>query len=130
MLEMHLVSPYRMSPPSCTYFSIDDYNEVCQLYKAACFKLAKARLSDEHIFVSKNTTKKKTCNAYAMHACNAITNFYKSMPRVDMVPPAGWDRGMQHNGNVGRGAGCQPVIVEETKESGNEDSEETASNMS
>ncbi|KDP39757.1 hypothetical protein JCGZ_02777 [Jatropha curcas] len=51
MLEMHLVSPYRMSPPGCTHVFIDDYNEVCQLYEVGCLKLAEARLSDEHIFL-------------------------------------------------------------------------------
>ncbi|KDP27733.1 hypothetical protein JCGZ_19710 [Jatropha curcas] len=35
MLETHLVSPYRISPPGCIHVSIDDYNEVCQLYEAA-----------------------------------------------------------------------------------------------
>ncbi|KDP30378.1 hypothetical protein JCGZ_17107 [Jatropha curcas] len=35
MLEMHLMSLYRMSPPGCTHVSIDDYNEVCQLYEAS-----------------------------------------------------------------------------------------------
>ncbi|KDP43373.1 hypothetical protein JCGZ_26473 [Jatropha curcas] len=29
--------------------SIDDYNEVCQLYEAAYLKLAVARLLDEHV---------------------------------------------------------------------------------
>ncbi|KDP24255.1 hypothetical protein JCGZ_26712 [Jatropha curcas] len=29
--------------------SIDDYNEVCQLYEVAHLKLAEARLSNEHI---------------------------------------------------------------------------------
>ncbi|KDP37639.1 hypothetical protein JCGZ_07839 [Jatropha curcas] len=52
MLETHLVSPYQMSPPSCTHVSIDDYNEVCQLYEAAYLKLAVARLLDEHVSVS------------------------------------------------------------------------------
>ncbi|KDP30173.1 hypothetical protein JCGZ_18210 [Jatropha curcas] len=41
MLETHLVSPYQMSPPSCTY--------VSQLYEAARLKLALARLSSKHI---------------------------------------------------------------------------------
>ncbi|KDP36027.1 hypothetical protein JCGZ_09993 [Jatropha curcas] len=44
MLEMHLVIPYRMSPPGCTHMSISDYNEVRQL------KLAVARLSDERVY--------------------------------------------------------------------------------
>ncbi|KDP23799.1 hypothetical protein JCGZ_00131 [Jatropha curcas] len=48
---MHLVSPYRMSPPSCTHVSIDDYNKVCQLYEAVHLKLAVARLSDKHISI-------------------------------------------------------------------------------
>ncbi|KDP25148.1 hypothetical protein JCGZ_24248 [Jatropha curcas] len=48
MLETHLVSSYRISPPSSTHVFIADYNEVCQLYKAAHHKLAVARLSNEH----------------------------------------------------------------------------------
>ncbi|KDP47109.1 hypothetical protein JCGZ_03917 [Jatropha curcas] len=40
MLEMHLISPFRMSPPSCTHVSISDCNEVCQLYRVACLELA------------------------------------------------------------------------------------------
>ncbi|KDP24388.1 hypothetical protein JCGZ_26621 [Jatropha curcas] len=51
MLETHLVSPYRMSPFGCTHVSIDNYNEVCQLYEAVCLKLVVASLSDEHIFM-------------------------------------------------------------------------------
>ncbi|KDP47179.1 hypothetical protein JCGZ_25688 [Jatropha curcas] len=92
------MSPYRMSPLGCIHVSISDDNEVCQLYEAACLKLAVARLSEKH--------------------------------RVSMTPLAGQDRGIQHSGRADRGAGCRPVIVEETKESGNDDSEETASNMS
>ncbi|KDP24578.1 hypothetical protein JCGZ_26527 [Jatropha curcas] len=49
MLETHIVSPYRMSPPVCTHVSIADYNEVSQLYEAVCLKVAMARLSDEHV---------------------------------------------------------------------------------
>ncbi|KDP24831.1 hypothetical protein JCGZ_25315 [Jatropha curcas] len=49
MLETHLVSPYRMSPPSCTHVSIIDHNEVCQLYEATLLKLAVARVSNKHI---------------------------------------------------------------------------------
>ncbi|KDP36235.1 hypothetical protein JCGZ_09955 [Jatropha curcas] len=58
---MHLVSPYQMSPPCCTHVSIDDYNELCQLYEAAHLKLAEARLSDEHIsyICYSNTLKRK-----------------------------------------------------------------------
>ncbi|KDP46991.1 hypothetical protein JCGZ_02427 [Jatropha curcas] len=44
-----LVSPYRMSPFSCTHVFFYNNNKVCQLYEAACLKLAEARLSDEHI---------------------------------------------------------------------------------
>ncbi|KDP26992.1 hypothetical protein JCGZ_22184 [Jatropha curcas] len=69
MLETHLVSPYQMSPPSCTH-------------------------------------------------------------RVNMVPSAGWGREMWHSGRAGSGAGSHSVIVEETEESGSEDSKEIASNMS
>ncbi|KDP35485.1 hypothetical protein JCGZ_10932 [Jatropha curcas] len=65
--------------------SIDDHNEVCRLYKAGRLNLAEARLSDEHISVSINTIKKKTCNEYAMYACNAIINIYECVQRVDMV---------------------------------------------
>ncbi|KDP21713.1 hypothetical protein JCGZ_03587 [Jatropha curcas] len=86
---------------------------------AARLKLAVVRLFDEHVSVSINN-KKIICNAYAMYACNAITDIYECMKRASMAPPAG----------QGRGVGCQPVIVEETKESSNEDSEEMASNMS
>ncbi|KDP30426.1 hypothetical protein JCGZ_16665 [Jatropha curcas] len=100
MLEMHLVSPYRMSLLGCTHVSIDDYNKVCQLYEATRLILAEAKLSDEHI------------------------------SRVDMVPPAGRGRGMRHGGHTGHGAGCRPVIIEETEESGSEYSEATTSKMS
>ncbi|KDP23038.1 hypothetical protein JCGZ_01652 [Jatropha curcas] len=101
ILEMHLVSPYRISPPSYTHMmSIDDYNELCQLYEVACLNLAEARLSDEHI------------------------------SRVDIVPPAGQGRVMWRGWRMGRRAGHQLVIDEETEESGSEDYKETASNMS
>ncbi|KDP33037.1 hypothetical protein JCGZ_13623 [Jatropha curcas] len=84
MLEMHLVSPYRMSPLGCTHVSNDDYKKVCQLYEAARLKLAEARLSDKHI------------------------------SRVDMVPPVGRGRGIRCGERAGRRARCQPAIVEET----------------
>ncbi|KDP23174.1 hypothetical protein JCGZ_00085 [Jatropha curcas] len=80
--------------------SIDDYNEVCQLYEVAHLKLAEARLSDELIF------------------------------RVDMVPSYGRGRGMRHGGHMDCRARCQLVIIKETEESGREDSKEMASNMS
>ncbi|KDP21982.1 hypothetical protein JCGZ_03137 [Jatropha curcas] len=48
MLETHLMSPYRISPPSCIHVSIDDYNEVFHLYEAKHLKLAMVRLSNEH----------------------------------------------------------------------------------
>ncbi|KDP30066.1 hypothetical protein JCGZ_18391 [Jatropha curcas] len=82
------------------HLSIDDYNKVCHLYEAVRLKLAVARLSDEHV------------------------------SRVDMAPPAGRGRGMQRGEHVGHRDGCRPLIVEETEESGSEDSEETTSNMS
>ncbi|KDP35445.1 hypothetical protein JCGZ_10828 [Jatropha curcas] len=49
MLKTHLVSLYQMTSRNCTHVSIADYNQVSQLYEAACLKLAIARLSDEHI---------------------------------------------------------------------------------
>ncbi|KDP31518.1 hypothetical protein JCGZ_15418 [Jatropha curcas] len=72
------------------------------------------------------------CNAttYAMYACNATTNIYECVQRVSMAPSAvrGW--GAQSGGHASCGVGRRPVIVEETEESGSEDSEETESNMS
>ncbi|KDP23176.1 hypothetical protein JCGZ_00348 [Jatropha curcas] len=60
MLEAHRAdSTGHAGDPSCgpkSDFSVGlhnvsaaDYNEVCQLYEAACLKLAVARLSDEHV---------------------------------------------------------------------------------
>ncbi|KDP34743.1 hypothetical protein JCGZ_11269 [Jatropha curcas] len=121
---------YNVASNQWVLLSIDDYNEVYQLYEAARLKLVEARLSDEHISIGINTIKKKTCNAYAMHACNAITNFHEFMQRVDMVPPAGRGRGMRRGGHAGREARCQPVIVKETEDSGSEDLKEMALNMS
>ncbi|KDP40997.1 hypothetical protein JCGZ_03793 [Jatropha curcas] len=100
MLEIHLVSLHRMSPPGCTHVSIADYNEVSYLYEVACLKLAVARLSNKHV------------------------------SRASMEPPAGRARGVQCGGHAGRGAGRWPDIVEESEESGRDGSEETESNIS
>ncbi|KDP25883.1 hypothetical protein JCGZ_23728 [Jatropha curcas] len=86
--------------PNCIHVSIDNYNEVCQLYEAARLMLAVARLSDEHV------------------------------SRVDMAPPASRGRGIQRGRRAGRESRHRPVIIEEIEESGSEDSKETASNMS
>ncbi|KDP30013.1 hypothetical protein JCGZ_18585 [Jatropha curcas] len=118
------MSPYWMTPPSCTHVSllssfsenssvllhsligypyrmlqvsISDCNEVCQLYEGARLKLSVVRLSDEHI------------------------------SRASMAPPTGRGSEFQHGGRVDHGAGCRPVIVEETEESRSDDSEETTS---
>ncbi|KDP22931.1 hypothetical protein JCGZ_01923 [Jatropha curcas] len=50
MLETHLVSLYQMSPPGCTHVCVADYNEVNQLYEAACLKLDGEALPRAHIF--------------------------------------------------------------------------------
>ncbi|KDP29607.1 hypothetical protein JCGZ_19134 [Jatropha curcas] len=83
-----------------TQVFIANYNEVCQLYKAALLKLALVRLSDEHV------------------------------SRISMVPPAGHGRGIQCGRHAGHGAGRRLIIVEETEESGSDDSEETGLNLS
>ncbi|KDP21881.1 hypothetical protein JCGZ_03525 [Jatropha curcas] len=100
MLETHLVSSYRISPPGCTQVSITDYNEVSHLYKAARLKLTVVRLLDEHV------------------------------SRASMVPLArrGW--GAQQDSHAGHRARRRPVIIEESKESGSDDSENTEPNMS
>ncbi|KDP29965.1 hypothetical protein JCGZ_19110 [Jatropha curcas] len=49
MLDTHAVSPYRMTLPSYSHVSIEDYNEVNQLFEAVRFNLAVVRLFDEHI---------------------------------------------------------------------------------
>ncbi|KDP27092.1 hypothetical protein JCGZ_20316 [Jatropha curcas] len=90
-------------PDVCTWLthvSITNYNEVSKLYEAACLKLTVVRLSNEHVF------------------------------RASMAPPVGRGRGAQCGGHAYCRAGCQPVVVEETEDSGSEDSEETTLNMS
>ncbi|KDP37546.1 hypothetical protein JCGZ_05985 [Jatropha curcas] len=76
-------------------------------------------------------------DAYAVFAWTQLliyvpppTEFDPFAERVDTVPPSSQGRRMWCDGCAGHGAGCQPVIVEETEESGSEDSEETTSNMS
>ncbi|KDP34287.1 hypothetical protein JCGZ_12816 [Jatropha curcas] len=94
MLKMHLLLIVIPCPYLILQVSIDDYNEVCQLYEAARLKLAMARLSDEHV------------------------------SRASMAPPAGRGQGTQCGGRTGRGAGHKQVVIEEAKETSNNDSEE------
>ncbi|KDP47101.1 hypothetical protein JCGZ_03909 [Jatropha curcas] len=70
-LEQDIAVAQRVYPCLTLKVSISDYNDECQLYKAARLKLAVARLLDEHVF------------------------------RASMAPPVGRGRGMQHGGRAG-----------------------------
>ncbi|KDP27661.1 hypothetical protein JCGZ_20009 [Jatropha curcas] len=46
MLDTHTVSPYQMTPPGCSHVSVEDHNEVSQLFEPVRLKLVAMRLSD------------------------------------------------------------------------------------
>ncbi|KDP20549.1 hypothetical protein JCGZ_04921 [Jatropha curcas] len=118
LLETHTVSPYWMSPPSCTHVSSIPVPETAISPLLAFF------LNECLCLIPK-------CLLKTTMKCVSYSKLHNASLRASMAP-GGQGQDARGGRRAGRGFGCsrRSVVIGETNDVENEDSEEMASYMS